>query len=134
MLRLSGGQYREAALAGTINGWEWWDEGKSKWGWWTNSSHPGASITLQISTMPELGGMGSTPTDFLQPVMLAFGCLRSGTKPMGRAKVSCVAGCTCESIVLRGFWDRKVSLTYVHALRVTQHDTCQVHFEVQSSQ
>jgi hypothetical protein len=112
---------------------EWWDEGKGKWGWWTNTSHPGATLTLQLSTLPEVGALQSghlSALDSPHQVMIAFGCLRSGTKPMGRARVSCISGCTCDSIVLRGFWDSKVSLTYTHALRVTPHEECQIKFEV----
>jgi hypothetical protein len=115
------------------HGFEWWDEGKDKWGWWSNSSHPGATLTLQLSTMPDTGalqpGNASAP-HAPQEVMLAIGWLRSGTKPMGRARVSCVSGCTCKSDVFRGFWDRKASLTYTNALWVTSHEQCRVKFEV----
>ena len=65
-------------------------------------------------------------------VLLAFGCTRSGTKPMGNAQVSCVSGCRCKPQTFEGSWDQQNSLTSLMASRVSQHPECQVQFKVRS--
>jgi hypothetical protein len=115
---------RAAAVPGSIDRFVWWDEGRSKWGWWSNSTEPGASITLRVPTWTQ------ALVDTYTPVILAFGCTKSGTKPMGTAQLTCLNGCTCEPHQYRARWDSKVSLTSLFAMRVTPHSDCQVHFQV----
>ena len=38
---------------------------------------------------------------------------------MGRALVECVGGCTCETSVLDGWWERHASLQVMHTIRVS---------------
>ena len=112
-------------MDGSIDRFDWWDEGNSKWGWWTNSSQPGASITLRIPSAP---AHGSTPAG--AQVMLALGCTKSGTKLMGDAHVSCVSGCACEATTLGGTWDWKNSQTAMFGVRASQHPDCHLKFKV----
>lgn len=108
----------------SVDRFDWWDEERFKWGWWSNSTSPGASITLHIPT-------GSTIVEADdETVLLAFGCTRSGTKPMGSAQVLCVSGCTCEPQTCQGSWDQQNSLTALVAFRVSQHPDCRVQFKV----
>lgn len=45
---------------------------------------------------------------------------------MGRAKVQCISGCTCEANVLDGWWERHASLQVMHTIRVSEHPKCRV--------
>ena len=123
---------RSAAVAGSADRFDWWDEGRQKWGWWSNSTAAGASITLQIPTSSAASVARAIGSDD-SSVLLAFGCTRSGTKPMGNAQVSCVSGCRCKPQTFEGSWDQQNSLTSLMAFRVSQHPECQVQFKVRCS-
>ena len=46
-------------------------------------------------------------------------CLSACLQGMGRAKVECISGCTCEPNVLDGWWERHASLQVMHTIRVS---------------
>lgn len=43
---------------------------------------------------------------------------------MGRARVECVSGCTCDPSVLDGWWERHASLQVMHTIMVSGGDRC----------
>ncbi|KAL4432396.1 hypothetical protein ABPG77_001695 [Micractinium sp. CCAP 211/92] len=49
---------------------------------------------------------------------------------MGRAKVECISGCTCEPNVLDGWWERHASLQVMHTIRVSEHPKCRIKLTV----
>jgi hypothetical protein len=124
--------FRAAAVPSTLDRFEWWDEGRSKWGWWSNSTEAGASIDLRIPCLP--GGklpLGRNTAKLSRSVLLGIGCMRSRSKPVGAARVECIAGCSCNATVLDAAWDHPVSLTSIFSLpvRVTS-DECSLRFQV----
>lgn len=119
------GSCRAAVVPGSNQGFDWWDEGRSKWGWWTNSSSPGASLTLSIPTGPARPAQADGST-----ALLAFGCTKSGTKPMGVARVTCLSGCACPEQEFDTKWDQSVSLTSLFPFQVSKHPECHVQFQV----
>ena len=119
---------RTAVVPHSIDRFQWYDEGRRKWGWWSNSTDAGSSITLEVNTMASDNSTAATTPN--SPVMVAFGCLHSGTKPMGIAEVSCVSGCACSTIKINARWTPQVSLTNITPLHTSQHPHCQIRFKV----
>jgi hypothetical protein len=118
----------DSVVHGTTHGFNWKDGGKSVSAWWSDSTSPGASLTLDISTqtMDAHRGNSTEPHD----VTIAIGFLRSGTKPMGRAAVECVSCCSCERKVLHGDTDSRTSQSYLEAMLVSAHPHCNLQITV----
>lgn len=51
---------------------------------------------------------------------------------MGAARVECVAGCTCKPSIADGCWHQRVSLTQIHAVKVSQHPACRIRLTISS--
>ncbi|PSC74214.1 hypothetical protein C2E20_2651 [Micractinium conductrix] len=49
---------------------------------------------------------------------------------MGRARVECVEGCSCNATTFDGYWERDASLTELHRFRATPHERCRVNVSV----
>ena len=80
-------------VATADGGWSWTDEGRSKWGFLSDTA--GAALKLMFNS--EMHG----PREVNASVRIAF--LQTYT-PMGVAKVSCIAGCSCDESSIENMW------------------------------
>ena len=80
-------------VATADGGWSWTDEGRSKWGFLSDTA--GAALKLMFNS--EMHG----PREVNASVRIAF--LQTYT-PMGIAKVSCIAGCSCDESAIENMW------------------------------
>ncbi|KAL4442767.1 hypothetical protein ABPG77_006761 [Micractinium sp. CCAP 211/92] len=109
-------------------GFEWRNErpdaqmAAEKWGWIADA--PGAWALLQFDTTTNLRGELQSE---MNEVVLTH--LKSYEK-MGKARVACESGCTCEESVLDGYWERDASLTELHRFKATPHRECRVRVTV----
>ncbi|PNH11391.1 hypothetical protein TSOC_001821 [Tetrabaena socialis] len=104
------GQELQALVRQPAPGWSWTDEGRGKWGWVALEAHQ----QLRIQGSRERS---------LQPVAVQIAYLQSYAG-MGMVQVFCESGCSCEAIEVDGFSERKVSVTYMRELLVSQHPQC----------
>ncbi|KAG2501735.1 hypothetical protein HYH03_000235 [Edaphochlamys debaryana] len=96
-----------------VQGWEWTDEERQKWGWLD---------TRVTGHVPD----PTNPTNPSNDIMLGIAYLES-YQGMGLAQVTCVSGCTCPETWLDALKpSRKVSLTVVSDIPVSQHRHCTV--------
>lgn len=111
-------------------GFEWRNErpdaqmAAQKWGW--IADQPGAWALLQFDTNTNLRLQGDLQSEMNEVVLTH---LRSFER-MGRARVACESGCTCEESVIDGYWERDASLTELHRFKATPHRECRVRVTV----
>lgn len=75
-------------------------------------------LTLDAGTA---GGSGNSSGGGQAQVLLAHLKSYAG---MGRARVECRSGCTCEPSVLEGHWGVKASMQMIHKFRASQSARC----------
>ncbi|KAL4424189.1 hypothetical protein ABPG75_001490 [Micractinium tetrahymenae] len=109
-------------------GFEWRNErpdaqmAAQKWGW--IADQPGAWALLQFDTTTNL--KGELQSDENEVVLTHL----KSYERMGRARVACESGCTCEDTVIDGYWEREASLTELHRFKATPHRECRVRVTV----
>ena len=103
-----------------------------KWGW--SATQSGAWAELEIDTRASLDAAGEAGLDgpqqqqgkkALPPTTVLLGHVRSW-RGMGRARVQCMAGCTCSTQKLNGHWERKATLQDQLRLEVSQAQRCRL--------
>lgn len=94
------------------------DVSNQKWGW--ISEQPGSWAELEMDTTSVLEDDLKVDTN---EVIISF--LKS-YEHMGKAKVQCVANCTCQESMLDGHWTEQASLTELHRFQASQHKQCRV--------
>lgn len=88
-----------------------------KWAW--SGTAPGAWAELLVNSLEgatnateeEAAGGGSPPATVI------LGYLRS-YESMGRARVACVAGCSCSESFIEGTWERRATIMQMHQFQV----------------
>ncbi|KXZ49521.1 hypothetical protein GPECTOR_21g747 [Gonium pectorale] len=101
-------------------GWRWTDEGRGKWGWVALE----AKRTLRIQVNTQLpGARGNSSQAAAARIVLQVAYLQSYSG-MGRARLSCVSGCGCEPLDVDAHSERRVSVTAVADVKVSQSPEC----------
>ncbi|GLI61406.1 hypothetical protein VaNZ11_003625 [Volvox africanus] len=101
-----------------VEGWEWTDEGRGKWGYVAMA--PGKTLRLKFDTRL----MGNrTDEDRFANIIVQIAFLQSYTR-MRTARVDCTEGCQCSSVTIDAYSARQVSLTSMKDIKVTQHSAC----------
>ncbi|EFJ49698.1 hypothetical protein VOLCADRAFT_89681 [Volvox carteri f. nagariensis] len=108
----------KALVQQPVDGWQWTDEGRGKWGY--VATEPGKTIKLKVNTL--LAGNRSREHSAAN-IVVQIAHLQS-YRGMSTAKVSCVSGCTCMPAAIDAFSSRIVSLTAMKDIRVSQHPEC----------
>eukprot|EP00887_Chlorella_sp_A99_P007996 scaffold12.g7996.t1 len=98
-------------------------EGQAKWGY--AAIKPGATADVLVDTRIQ-DHVHPNETEKTQAVL---GYLASYER-MGRARVECVANCSCEASTIDALWEQRVSLFQMHAMQVTQHEACRLRVTV----
>eukprot|EP00798_Chlamydomonas_sp_ICE-L_P003536 gene3536-13603_t len=105
-------------------GWNYTDEGRGpgKWGYVSTTVAAKLVIEIDTTTPPE--------REYKSSIWVSLAYLKSYNL-MGTASVECISGCTCGSLFVDGAGkSRMVSLTYIAALKVSQHAKCQIQVTV----
>ncbi|KAG2493907.1 hypothetical protein HYH03_007843 [Edaphochlamys debaryana] len=89
------------------------------------ATKPGSRLQIKVDT--DRSGIGSQHSNELVNVHIHH--LRS-YEHMGKAQISCVSGCTCESIVVDATCEQKWSQVYLSKVAVTQAKECVIEVKV----
>ncbi|GLC45541.1 hypothetical protein PLESTM_001747400 [Pleodorina starrii] len=101
-----------------VEGWEWTDEGRGKWGF--VALQP--SRTLRIKVDSQLAGNRSAErANATIVVQIAY--LQSYLG-MGLVRLHCVSGCVCKPVTIDAYDRRPVSVTSMQDIQVSQHPEC----------
>ncbi|GIL73988.1 hypothetical protein Vretimale_5073 [Volvox reticuliferus] len=101
-----------------VEGWEWTDEGRDKWGY--VATEPGKTLRLKVNTQV---GPGSSDGASSPPIILQISYLQS-YRIMSTAELRCESGCTCKAVILDAYDSRPVSIAITTDIKLTQHPEC----------
>ncbi|GLI61408.1 hypothetical protein VaNZ11_003602 [Volvox africanus] len=101
-----------------VEGWEWTDEGRGKWGYVAMA--PGKTLRLKVNTQVKPEGSDGA---LFEPIIVQISYLQS-YRILGTAKLSCKSGCACEAMTLNAYDPRPVSVAITSDIKVTQHPEC----------
>ncbi len=93
---------------------------KFKPGWRTKL--PGAVLEFEVDSQWQEPGMEGAEPEVVMTYTASYGT-------WGRARVSCVSGCSCGESIVDAAMESKVSLARLHSVRVSQHAACVMRVE-----
>ncbi|KAI7846460.1 hypothetical protein COHA_000070 [Chlorella ohadii] len=109
-------------------GFEWKNErpkaefANQKWGW--IATVPGSWAELEVDTTTGMqGDLAAEQNDVMLTHLISY-------EHMGKAKVECISGCTCEPTEFNGHVQDKVSLTALHRFPASQSEKCRIRVTV----